>query len=190
MEHGSRKRYGAGAALLLALMLGATGCGGGGDDTDAKAAAAAKSAEATGPFGQAQVKAALAAAVERAGTSEGKWTMPRPPAAAGKQVEPDLLECGMTYHTLGSETEPVTADDAVTAVEALEARGWKQGRKPEVRKYKDGRVDSTRHVLKKRGWTTVAEYRQYDPDGDELGSLKLGGMDDACIDKVRATWDE
>ncbi|MGW1769410.1 hypothetical protein ACWCQL_35860 [Streptomyces sp. NPDC002073] len=69
----------------LALTLAATRCGGGREDPDAKASAAAKAAEATGLFGQAQVKAALTAVVDQSGPAKGMWTKPEQRTASGKR---------------------------------------------------------------------------------------------------------
>ncbi|MCB5164741.1 hypothetical protein LG634_07815 [Streptomyces bambusae] len=184
MVRGSRRRYGAGAALLIALAMGGTGCSG--EDADARAAAATKAAEATRPFGPNSVKAALTAVAEQVGTSRGDWTMPSTNAAATAPGGNPLSECGMHYVGFGSAEKSVTVDDVAAGAEALEARGWKQAQRPRVRKEKDGRVFHALHVLEKRHWTALVEFRPYEADGEQRGSLELSGMEDDCVDRVEA----
>lgn len=156
-------------AVVAALAaLAATGCSG-------ASASPPPRPEGTGPltkkvvrtdFDTSAADAGVPASVpDYAGLNEG--------AEAGS-----LRSCSIGFKAFGTDTAKTDSARFDAMVRELRERDWQPARKPERLKDKAGAVYVVQEVLKQRGWTTVAEYRD--------GVITLLGFDDVCTKKRHA----
>ncbi|MFJ5219750.1 hypothetical protein ACIP98_34275 [Streptomyces sp. NPDC088354] len=91
-----------------------------------------------------------------------------------------LNSCGIDFESRGTESTPLDVPRWEALVRELRERDWLQARKPEKRKFISGMTYEAIALLKQRGWTVVADYRNLHDDG----VITLVALDDACVKKL------
>ncbi|GGT26809.1 hypothetical protein [Streptomyces purpureus] len=79
--------------------------------------------------------------------------------------------CWVEYRGYGTDADPIGLSQYEAAADELRERGWQQA------KADDATPGQARSLLKKRGWTLVAEFR----DTRGAGQLNLMAFEDACV---------
>ncbi|MFE7245830.1 hypothetical protein [Streptomyces sp. NPDC057580] len=174
------KRAAAVAAAVVAL--GATSCGtsntGAGTGTGATAApmSASPRPTGTGPLTKNVVRTDLDTAAADAGlpANAPEFADVNADAPAGS-----AQACGIAFKGFGTKATPTDTARFDKVVDELRERDWQQPGDRTEYKGTDGAVYEAHVVLKQRGWTMGAEYR----NAGEDGVITLMAFDDTCMKK-------
>lgn len=166
------------AAVAIAVVaLGAVSCGtsdvGGGGNL---AVPVAPRPGGTGPLSAEFVRTDLGDAAEAAGVPANAPDYGRANAAPDR-----ISSCGVGFMGFSDATAKVDMARYETVLRELHRRGWKTSKKREERKDKAGKAFTAKDGFEQRGWRLVTEYRDGPKPDGEGATIKLLGLDQACL---------